>query len=699
MALDNTPAHETAESAQVEAGEDATGEEAHSAEDKHKAAKLLDLVKVREQEFEKGWWKRAEKAYDIYSMDTKHQHEEDTPYNILYSNTEVLLPALYSATPKPDVRARFKGEKLKPLPEMLDRFLTVAADSSTPGGESLNGAMTDAVLSSLVPGMGYVRLRLREELPFPLVYESGHYKTLIWGKATRWSKVPWVAFKIPLSKDQMFKQFDINLEDQQAGYVPSSEADDERDNCCVYEIWDKASRKVYFVSEEWRDKLLRVSDDPLGLEGFFPTPGLLLMTAKPGKLSPVPLYNYYRNQAEELNRVTVRLNKVLSAIRVRGAYNGLLGQDLARILSSDELENELIPAGEAGLLAQSGGFDKHIWLLPIEKLITVAQELYKAREAIKQVIYEITGISDIIRGSSVASETATAQDLKNKWGTVRLRRMQTIVADYARDLFRLTVDCGSDHITPDRWKEIIQMDIPTEAEKQVAQQTVAYLQMAQAQQSPQMPQPQMPGQPPQPQAPPNPQLLAAQKTLASPSMEQLLGAIAKDLHRTFVVNIQTSSTVDLDTAQDKAEVGEFMNAMGQLLAGLQPLALMGPSGVEAMKAILVAVCQRYKFGIDLSDVIQAIQPPPPPPPEPGPPMPSPQEKAVADAEAQVKLEEIASKRRILAANEELQLAEIQAKRKKLSIDIDAAELQLAAKRHTIATKAAEPKPASRSPKQ
>ena len=644
-----------------------------------RAAKFLDLIQTREKEFENGWWKKAEKAYDIYAADTKHQHEEDTPYNILYSNTEVLLPSLYSATPKPDVRARFKGEKLKPLPEMLDRFLTVASDAMAPGGDSLDAALQDCVLSSLVPGMGYIRMRHRETASFPLVFESGHYKTLIWGKATRWSKVPWIAFKHPMHKDQMFKQFNIELEDQIAGYTPTTEADDERDHCFVYEVWDKASRKVYFISEQWGPKELQAADDPLGLEHFFPTPGPMLLTAKPGKLNPIPLYNYYRNQAEELNRVSVRLNKVLSAIRVRGAYNSLLGDDLKRILGSDELENELIPASEAGLLAQSGGFDKHIWMLPIEKLITVAQELYKAREAIKQVIYEITGISDIIRGSSVASETATAQDLKNKWGTVRLRRMQSIVADYARDLFRMTIDCAADKISPEKWKEIVQLPIPLEAEKQAAIQQLQYLQM-------QMP-PSMPGQPPQP---PNPQLAQYQQTANSPSMEQLLASIKSDLHRVFVVNIQTSSTIDLDTAQDKAEVGEFMNAMGQLLAGLQPLAMMGPSGVNAMKAILVAVCQRYKFGIDLADVLNAIQPPPPPPPEAPPPGPSPAELQAIEAESQAKLAKAASDMRIMQAEESLALARVEHEKAMLGIAIDKARLQVEQARAKIHAQAAAP---------
>lgn len=613
------------------------------------ALRALTAIKTREQEFETGWWKQAESAEKIYSADNT-QKIDDVPYNILYSNTEVLLPSLYSATPKPDVRTRFKMQELKPIPEVCSRFLTVAADPASPGGDSFNTAMTEAVLSALVPGMGFVRVRYIEDRAFPLVYESGHFKMLIWGKASRWAKVPWVAFKHCMNKNAMFKQFNIDEADQE-NFEPSSEAEDEKEDCTIYEFWDKNSRKVYFLCEEWREKQLSVSDDPLGMENFFPTPGILTMTARSGKMLPIPLYNFYRNQAEELNRVSVRLNKVLAAIRVRGAYNGLLGEDLKKLLAADELENELVAAAEAGLLAQQGGFDKAIWLLPIEQFVKVANELYKAREAIKQVIYELTGISDIIRGSSVASETATAQDLKNKWGTVRLRRMQTLVADYARDLFRMSVDCGSDRIPAEKWKEITQMpQIPTAQEKQMA-----IMQLQQLQQQAQ--QPAIPGFELPPPAPPDPKMVEMAK---SPSWEEILGKIKNDQSRTFVVNIQTSSTIDLDTAQDKNEVNEFMAAMGQLMPGLQGLAQIGPTGMEAAKALLMAVCQRYKFGIDIADVVAKIEPPP-----------APQNDPKAEAEMQKAQGEIQKK------TEELQMREqtLDDQEKQAAIDKQIADLK------------------------
>jgi hypothetical protein len=655
-----------------------------AAEAKMRARKIFDVMKTREKKFETGWWKLAEECSRIYSVNPENgKYEEEIPFNILYSNTEVLAPSLYSATPKPDIRPRFLNEMVNPIPEILDRFLRVAADPAAPGLDNFDASMRDCVLSALVPGSGYIRLRYRAELAFPLTYESGHYKTLIWAKATRWSKVPWIAFRHPMNRSAMFQQFEIP-ESAITKFKAQPGADEEqKDDCFVYEIWDKDEKKVYFVCEQWEDFLLDSSDDPLGLTGFYPIPGPLVLTKKPGDIEPTPLYKFYKNQAEELNRVTVRLNKILSAIRVRGGYSSMLGEDLKRILDSSETENALTPMTETGLLSQQGGFDKYIWLLPIEQFMKVAQQLYSARESIKQVIYEITGISDIIRGSSVASETATAQDLKNKWGTVRLREMQSTVANYARDLFRMSVDCGADHIPAAKWKEITQLPFPTKKEQTAAKKQLEYNQKTQQMQMP----PTMPGQPQAPLTPPDPKLLAAAQ---GPTFEDILDSIKNDQHRSFVINIQTSSTIDLDTAQDKGDVSDFMNALGQVLPALQNLGALGPSGFEAAKAILTAVCQRYKFGLDIADVIDKLAPPPPAAAEPAPappPGPTPEELQLAQVKAQGAIQVAQSQR-------DLALEEVNTAKQLLAIKVQAAQLSLDEQRRKLAMQAAmPPKPA------
>jgi hypothetical protein len=585
----------------------------------------LDRVKKREKSFSDGWWKMAEESTKLFNYE---KEDAANPYNILYSNTEVLKPSLYSATPKPDVRGRFVENPVSPLTKLVEHFLIVFSDPANPGEESLDKAMDECVTSALVAGTGFIRLRHYPDRPVPLCTEAGHYKGLIWPHARKWSKLPWISFRHEMQREDFFAQFGIKGEEKGKLKVnEDAETDDTKDDntpkcLIVYEVWKKEERKVCYYCEDWEPLLVLEEDDPMGLQGFYPTPGPLVMTHKPGTMVPTPLYQYYRSQAEELNRVTTRLNKVLSAIRVRGAYSSLLGKDLENIVSENSNENILIAAGESTLLLQNGGFDKLIWMLPIEKLITVATELYNARMQIKQVIYEITGLSDIIRGSSVASETATAQNLKNKWGSIRLRDMQKAVAGYVRDIYRLTVDAASTQVPADRWKAITQAPIPTQEEQEIARQRVKQLiEMAQQQAM----QAQAAGQQPQIQPPP-PELMAAAKS--PDTIESLLKQIQSDSNRTFTINVQSDSTVDIDTATDKIEVTEFMNAMGQLMAGLQPLATLGPTGLNVAKEIMIAVCSRFKFGLSILDSLKALQPPPPQAQGPTPE----QQKALAEIE-------------------------------------------------------------------
>jgi hypothetical protein len=209
------------------------------------------------------------------------------------------------------------------------------------------------------------------------------------------------------------------------------------------------------------------------------------------------------------------------------------------------------------------------------------------------------------------------------------------------------------------------MPIPTAEEQDLAKQTLMYSQATGGQPDPK-------------------QMQVAQSPI---TLDSLLDKIKNDMNRTFVVNIQTSSTIDLDTAQDKAEVSEFMNAMGQLLPGLQGLAAIGPTGMAAAKSILMAVCQRFKFGIDMADVIGQIEAPPPPaaPEKPtGPPPPSPEELQAKQLEDQGKIAAAQARLEVIAAEKDLALTKIAGEKEKFVLGIQETRLKLEEQKRKLA---------------
>ena len=60
----------------------------------------------REEQAHRDWREKSRRVEKRYKLDA----EEQSSFNILWSNVEILQAALYSQTPKPDVQRRFKDK-------------------------------------------------------------------------------------------------------------------------------------------------------------------------------------------------------------------------------------------------------------------------------------------------------------------------------------------------------------------------------------------------------------------------------------------------------------------------------------------------------------------------------------------------------------------------------------------------------------
>lgn len=203
----------------------------------------------------------------------------------------------------------------------------------------------------------------------------------------------------------------------------------------VWEFWHKPSRQVIWYCRDAAGMILRQDPDALSLEGFFPIPAPLLAVTTSDSRIPRAFYDLYAGLAEDIDNASIRISNLVKQIKVRGAYNAA-NKDIAAILSADD--NKMI--GVEGVDLISGGLQNHIWLVPIDQFAQALERLYQAREQLKQAVYEIMGISDIMRGATKATETATAQRIKGTMGTVRLSDLKNGAANFARDLMRLKAE-------------------------------------------------------------------------------------------------------------------------------------------------------------------------------------------------------------------------------------------------------------------
>lgn len=569
---------------------------------------LKDIEEARKRE--KNFRREGNRINELYEGGKKSEYQ----FNILYSNTETMLPALYNSTPRPIVQRRFKDED--PLGKMAShaaqRTLEYLVDDGNALYASFDDLLKSATLEALLPGRGVTRFKYDADIGEDEVikYETVCGEEVPWdrflhGQAKKWNAVPWVCFEHFMVKEELKSNFGEELAAQVDVTELVQETDDSEKNearsdlkgikvAQVFEIWDKETKQVLFISPQYKQGIIKKVDDPLQLSGFFPCPKPLTFIAKLTNLTPVALYTMYEEQAKELNRVTVRINKLIAAMKVRGMYDSTV-EGIAKVLAADD--NTLIAAENvAALLANGNALEKAIWLFPIEKLTPVLQQLYLQREQVKTTIYELTGIADIMRGSSQASETLGAQQLKNQWGTLRLKKTQKEVQRYARDCLRLMTEIAVTKLSPETLKSMTGLPYPTGMEKQEAEQTSAMEQQA-AQQA------QMTGQPP---PPPNPQVA---EILSMPSWDDILGMLRDDTQRNYRIDIETNSTVDAEATEDKEDIGELLNAMSQFLSGIGPLVENGTMPFEVAQGMLLAVVRRYRFGPEMEDSLKKMKPP------------------------------------------------------------------------------------------
>lgn len=574
---------------------------------------------------EKAWRKDAERVISRYRGEEYRTDSHDggtriknNAFNILWSNTETLRPALYNSTPRPRVRRRFRQEDDigKAVSEVLERALSYMVDSY-----DFDRTMGLALDDYLLPGRGVTRVRYvptvegseGSEGEEELAYEEAVCEHVNWmdfrrGPGRTWDEVPWIAFRHRLTREQLVEKFGddgkkvkLNLSIREDDEDKQDEDDQKRvfDRAEIWEIWDKEKKQVLFIHKDEREPL-KVADDPLSLEGFFPIPRPLYSMESSTSLVPVPEYLLYETLARELDRVTSRIMKILEGLRLRGIYDSTLSE-LSRLY--DAGDNQMIPAENmAKLYGQTRGLDDAVWMLPVDTYAEVLRHLYDYRSALIQSIYEVTGISDILRGRSERNETATAQQIKSNWGTLRIQRRQREIQRYARDLIRIKAEVIAENFDIETLKTMTGLQYPTNEEKKQAMSTMQAVKQRMAELSRMNPGREV-------KLPDAMQkgLEAAERILNTPSWEQIKETMQNDLLRGYKVEIETDSTIAEQMTEEKQDVVDMLNGLVEFSNGVGPAMQQGLLPPKALKSLLLATVRRFKLGEEVEDAIEEAE--------------------------------------------------------------------------------------------
>lgn len=494
---------------------------------------------------EEKWVKSAEAAEKAFLAGCDDSETGEVPeFNIVHSNVETIVPSIYNSAGKPDIRPRHNNRDpvAKVVADIYERAILALIDDSR-----MDAEVEQCAQDVFVAGRGVVRIKFDADVMNGMVTnERVEYEVVSWrdfrmGPAARWKEVPWAAFRHPVSHDVMEKIEDPDLAQIQRD--PDAKADDSKDDVHIWEIWCKETGNVYFIVDETQ-KVLSIKPDPLQLSGFFPCATPVQPITATGKMTPVCPYEVYKTLAEELDTITQRIRGLTQVLEAKGAIAGDTG-DLEALAEAGD--GDIVPLSDMENIMAQGGLERAIMWWPIDRIIQVIRELNVQREQTKQAIYEITGISDIIRGQGAASETATAQQIKTQWGSLRIKKMQRMIERLVRELFVMTAEIISLRFSPETLQKLSGVEIPQEA----------------------------------------------------------MPLIQKPLDH-YRIDVESNSTIQADLERGRAEMSAFLQGTGAYFAAMAPIVQSSPKAGEPVAEIYGSFARQFNLGKTAEDALDKL---------------------------------------------------------------------------------------------
>ena len=712
------------------------------------ASAWLALINASEKD-QSIWSERCRTIRKRYLYESS-QTARRRKFQLLWSNQEILRPATYAKCPAPVVDDRWRdGDPIaEKAAQLIERTLDVQFDLG-----DFDHAFKLIRNDYLLFGRGVPRIRYEadveedEELADDdegsadkdaqntgpaavvkaerIVLDFVHREDFIHPKARNWRELPWCAYRSFLSKSEWEKRFPKTAMplDTDEG-TKGDGADSADDKATVYEIWDKVSRKVIWVAKGCLEILEK--DDPyLQFEGFWASPRPAYGTLDTQSLTPVPDYVFYQDQAEEIDDLTARIGALTDSLKLVGFYaagpEGEGSPEIERAVQPG-FENKLIAVRTFDAFRKSGdGTHAPIVWLPAEMVAGIIEKCIEIRKQLIDDVWQLTGISDVMRGDTEAEETAAAQGMKSNWGAVRLKERQDELARVARDVTRMCAEVVSSQFQVSTMLECSNMKLPTDQD--VAMATMKYQQEMQAWQAQQQAammghnggppmgpppngQPPSAGSMPSPgngQPPSNtpssmgPQAAPAQASPPSspppapqpkppnlgPTQEQIEAFLRSGIRRRYLIDIETDSTILLDAVNVQRQRTEFIAEAGKFITAMLPVASEQPKALPFIGKLFLFGVRAYPAARELEtsaeELVEALEEaantPRPPDPE--------QTKLQADlarADADIKKAQIGVQTEQMRAQAEITKAQIELESAKQHHAMDVQKMQLDAQK-------------------
>lgn len=548
------------------------------------------------------WDARVERILKRYRDEQRDKSKDggSAKFNILWSNVQTLVPAVYAKTPKPDVSRRFRDND--PVGRVASLLLERTLEYEVEQYPDFRNSMRAVLYDRFLGGRGTVWARyephilakpqgeptdgvqVTEDVDEPneeLDYECAPTDYVPWkdfghSVARTWDEVTAVWRKTYLTRQACVERFGEelgekipldcvpdDLKKEQMGGGDGSEVS----RALVYEIWDKQTLKAIWICPSMPD-VLDERDDPLNLEGFWPCPRPLYATMTNESLVPVPDFSLYQDQAKELDTLADRIQGLINSLQVKGVYDASIGE-LARIFTEGD-NGALIPVKNWQAFAEKNGLAGAIDIVDLKPIYEALKVCYDSVQQVLQQVYDLTGISDIIRGASNANETATAQRIKGQYASLRLKSMQQEVAQFASQALQLKAQIICGNYAPETILKMAAANELKPEDQQLIPQAMA--------------------------------LLIGEERMKDP----VNGGKGKNPMRSFRIEVNADTMVEMDEEEEKAKRIELVTALGTFFEKSVPMVQASPAMAPVAATLLKFVVTAFKAGKTIEGELDAL---------------------------------------------------------------------------------------------
>lgn len=410
---------------------------------------------IRPEQPESNPWPERIKAFDRFSqayhdrgqkIERRYEDHRDNlaasggrKVNLFYSNVTVIKESLYNSLPKPSVSRLHKGEWDNEPSRVAATIMSRGLTYEIACAPDFDAAIKASILDRLVPGIGTLWVNFvppEADAPESLTVDMVYWRDFMYEPQRAWELVTWAGRRLTMNRDEAVARWGqsaiSSVAQRTNGNSDTTEEAIKEGKVYVFQMWDKNTKQVHHMTPE--GFILDTVDDPYNLRGFFPCPKPLI--AAPPTRQFLPLADYYmaQDQYMELDVLYARINLIIEAIKVAGVYDASV-PEISRMLQG--AENKLIPVDNWAMFSDKGGAKGVIDWFPTEQVASVLQHLVSTFEFIKTQLFEVSGMADIIRGSTNQYETAAAQQIKAQFASVRMNGLQRDIAIYVRDTVRI----------------------------------------------------------------------------------------------------------------------------------------------------------------------------------------------------------------------------------------------------------------------